>query len=175
MLKFHDMAGVAACHDHRAKNVMDILDTHVATVGKFSDEPSASCVPFGSLKTKERKLLYFEPADLKPMIDAGEIDPDVSFCHLSNGAIDGCALFSHENGTLTFEWGRTSPNNPPLFIVLLRAVLQAAAEKYGPDTEIIIPAINEQSVALARKLLGPKVLETEREYRSTLYFREEES
>ena len=141
----------------------------------LSDIQPSACVPFGSLKTKERKLLYLEPASLKQLIDAGEIDPDVSFCHLSDDAITGCALFSHEDNTLTFEWGRTSPNNPALFIVLLREALHAAAEKYGPDTKIAIPAINERSIALAKKILGKHARETEHEYRSALYFREEEA
>ncbi|MCR4705888.1 MAG: GNAT family N-acetyltransferase [Lachnospiraceae bacterium] len=141
----------------------------------FAEKQSSSCVPFGSLKTRERKLLLFEPANLKPLIDEGEIDPDVSFCHLSGDKITGCVLLSHDSNTLTFEWGRTSPNNPALFIVLLREALYAAAEKYGSDTDIAIPAVNRQSIELARKILGEHALETEHEYQSTLYFREEEN
>ena len=130
----------------------------------------AEAVSYENMTQKQRKLLYEEEMDLKPLMDAGCIEENLSCVTFSDNAIDSCLIFAREEEELTVQWARTSPKNPSALVHLIRYAI-AHSKAYTDEELLYIPVLNGESKRLTEKLFGKELKKAEAGYRAVLPLR----
>lgn len=121
-------------------------------------EPSAAVVPVAALPAIEvrrlNRALQQEEAELPlaPM-DRAAMDAQVSMAYAPGGKTEAFAWFSYEAGVLHMDGLVVDTREKAVLLVLLRRCLQAAAEKYPPDTRMQFTAINNLTDRMVRFFL----------------------
>ncbi|MBR5969305.1 MAG: GNAT family N-acetyltransferase [Lachnospiraceae bacterium] len=131
------------------------------------DGKEAGVTPYGKLTTRQKKMLYDEEMDLKPLMDSGRIEEKLSCVMIRDGAMSSCLVFVKEEDALLIQWARTSQKNPAEILYLMRYAL-ALSKDYTDETKLIIPVLNGESKKLTEKLFGDGLKKTETGYRAVL-------
>ncbi|MCR4641510.1 MAG: GNAT family N-acetyltransferase [Lachnospiraceae bacterium] len=140
---------------------------------------SKDCRSVADLTTMERKLLYREEMDLKPLEEQGWIEEQVSCVKQDGPSLSSVLIFTKgdgsgdiygdepKEGALCIQWARSDSDNPAGLLSLFRHAMKKL-ESYPEDTEIYVPVLNEASERLAEKILGEGAEKIEQSYHAEL-------
>lgn len=131
---------------------------------------SAEFVPLGRLSAQDRRVFGNLIAQDKRAIPVeipvcwDSYDQDLSLVHLCDGKPVGAILLRSSRGRMIVELGYE--NSPRGFVSLLSAIVERARAALSPDTEIIVPLVNERLAEFLKKVVsGLKGTELMKAYR----------
>lgn len=138
---------------------------YLTTLGKAVE------TPFFAVKTKGPETPFSELSDgtlslmskaamvaNAPLPEGGllakTVDREISAAHISGSKADAYVIFDTSwSGGLTLSAAWSGSKDPTVLPLLLRSAVARMREKYPPETQIAVQAVNTASAALIRTLL----------------------
>lgn len=112
------------------------------------------CIAYKDMTEIQKKQLYGRGMDLKPLMDKGLVDGNISCVKLRNGRVSGCLIFVrvYENKALMIQWAENS-REYPLDALRMFSFAAEVAGRFRKDLPVYVPALNTRSAKLADRLL----------------------
>lgn len=140
--------------------------TDVAALKREAGNTSQSLASLGPVEKNKAQLQLAEAGAPfgEDLFTGKNVEQEVSRIHIKEGRPDGFFVCEYREGAgliVTGAWNGSG--KPVLFLTLVQSAFQAAREKYPPETNLVVQAVNPTTEKLITELL-PEVTQISRCY-----------